>query len=200
MFSGPPEKGTQSELATSPLPSQGPRIERNGYITPAFSGVPNKGDKLKTGDITLAFSGPRTGRKGLRSSYLISPSPPPESVPRKDPSLYHALCCTNPPHVNPSLVVLGCQCLTSLPPHHGCTSGYQTFPQSPLCMAPHHAQLLVMTLSCVHGLRCEGAVCGLHAAGESLRTEIFFLRTALRDRPQVPFCTGAARVTLFWDA
>ena len=50
-------------MATSPLPSRGPKRGRNCYVTPAFSGVPNakRGDKIRTGYLTPAFSGPRRG-------------------------------------------------------------------------------------------------------------------------------------------
>ena len=48
-------KKTQSELATSPLPSRWPTSGRICCVTPAFSGVPSKGDKIKSGYLT--FSG-----------------------------------------------------------------------------------------------------------------------------------------------
>ena len=34
-------RGTKSDVATSPLPSRGPKRGLKCYITPAFSGVPN---------------------------------------------------------------------------------------------------------------------------------------------------------------
>ena len=34
-------RGAKSEVATSPLPSQGPKRARKCYVQPAFSGVPN---------------------------------------------------------------------------------------------------------------------------------------------------------------
>ena len=40
-----PSKGTKSELATSTLPSRGPTIGLNCYITPSFLGVLRTGDK-----------------------------------------------------------------------------------------------------------------------------------------------------------
>ena len=45
-------------MATSPLPSQGPKRGRNRYITPAFSGSPNAklGNKIRSGYLTPAFS------------------------------------------------------------------------------------------------------------------------------------------------
>ena len=43
--SGPRQRGTQSELAASPLPSREPKRGRKCYVTPAFSGIPNKGEQ-----------------------------------------------------------------------------------------------------------------------------------------------------------
>ena len=43
--SGPQQRGTKSEVATSPLPSQGPKRQWKCYVTPAFSSVPNKGEQ-----------------------------------------------------------------------------------------------------------------------------------------------------------
>ena len=37
----PQQRGTKSEMATSPLPSRGPGRGRKCYVTPAFSGIPN---------------------------------------------------------------------------------------------------------------------------------------------------------------
>ena len=53
---GSPTRGSPSDLATSPLPSQVPPSWRNCYITPALSGLTNKGDKIRMGYPTLAFS------------------------------------------------------------------------------------------------------------------------------------------------
>ena len=50
-------------MATSPLPSRGPKSGRNCYITPAFLGVSTIGDKIGSRYITPAFSGvPTVGR------------------------------------------------------------------------------------------------------------------------------------------
>ena len=49
ILGGPQQRRTTSELATSTLPSRGPKRGRKCYITPTFSGVPNKGDKIKAG-------------------------------------------------------------------------------------------------------------------------------------------------------
>ena len=38
---GPQQRGTKSEVATSPLPSRRPKRARKCYVTPALSGVPN---------------------------------------------------------------------------------------------------------------------------------------------------------------
>ena len=40
----PQDRGTKSEVATAPLPSQGPKRGRKCYATPAFSGIPNIGE------------------------------------------------------------------------------------------------------------------------------------------------------------
>ena len=45
-----------------PLPSRGPPMGTNCYITPAFSGIPNTGDVNRSGYLTLDFSGPTRGR------------------------------------------------------------------------------------------------------------------------------------------
>ena len=41
----PQQRGTKSVVATSTLPSRGPKRGRNCYATPAFSGIPNKGEE-----------------------------------------------------------------------------------------------------------------------------------------------------------
>ena len=43
--SGPQQRGTNSEVAASTLPSRGPKRGRKCYVTPAFSGVPKQGFK-----------------------------------------------------------------------------------------------------------------------------------------------------------
>ena len=56
---GPQQRGRKkSEVATSTLPSQGPKRGRNCYVTPAFSGAPNtkRGDKIRSGCLAIAFS------------------------------------------------------------------------------------------------------------------------------------------------
>ena len=54
-----PSAGRKSDVATSPLPSRGPKRGRKCYFTPAFSGVPNtkRGEKIRSGYLTDAFSG-----------------------------------------------------------------------------------------------------------------------------------------------
>ena len=57
-------RGQKSEVATSPLPSRGPKRGRNCYVTPAFLGIPNakRGDNIRSGYLTPAFSGdPKEG-------------------------------------------------------------------------------------------------------------------------------------------
>ena len=63
-------RGAKSNVAASPLPSQGPKTGRKCYVSPAFLGVPNakrgeqnqewsptKGEKIGSGCLTPAFSG-----------------------------------------------------------------------------------------------------------------------------------------------
>ena len=53
--------GRKSELATSPLPSQGPKRGRNCYVTPAFSGAPQRqarGENQKCGSLYPQLEGP----------------------------------------------------------------------------------------------------------------------------------------------
>ena len=76
--SGPQQRGTKSEVATSPLPSVGSKRGRKCYVTPTFSGVPNvkhgeqnqkwsptKGNKIR--------SGPQ--QRGTKSEVATSPLP-----------------------------------------------------------------------------------------------------------------------------
>ena len=61
-------RGTKSEVAASPLPSQGPRNGCKCYVSLAFSAVLNtkRGDKLRRGCVTLAFSEARERAEVLR--------------------------------------------------------------------------------------------------------------------------------------
>ena len=64
--------GQKSELATSAMPSRGPKTRRSCYATPAFSRVPDakRGDKITSGSLALAFSGvPNKGHEITRG-YL----------------------------------------------------------------------------------------------------------------------------------
>ena len=47
----PNKEGTKSEVATSPLPSRGPKRGQKCYVTPTFSEVPNakRGEKIRSG-------------------------------------------------------------------------------------------------------------------------------------------------------
>ena len=60
-----PSVGRKSEVATSPLPSRGPRRGRKCYVIPAFSGVPDakRREKFRSGYLTPAFSAGQRGRK-----------------------------------------------------------------------------------------------------------------------------------------
>ena len=51
-----PSAQRKSELATLPLPSQGPKTRRYGYVTPAFLGVPNvkRVEKIRIGCLSPA--------------------------------------------------------------------------------------------------------------------------------------------------
>ena len=62
---GSPQKGTKSQVVTSPMPSQGPKNGRTCYITLAFLGVPQKGDK---NIILPPYLGTRQGSQGLCSN------------------------------------------------------------------------------------------------------------------------------------
>ena len=66
-------RGTKSEVAASPLPSQGPKIGRNCYVTPAFSGVPNTKcvEKIRSGCLTRAFSDVHKRAELLRNPYIL---------------------------------------------------------------------------------------------------------------------------------
>ena len=60
-------------MATSTLPSRGPKRGRNSYVIPAFSGVPNvkRGEKIRSGYLNPAFSGAQKRAKFLRNPYIL---------------------------------------------------------------------------------------------------------------------------------
>ena len=60
-------------MATSPLPSWGPKRGRNCYVTPAFLGLPNAklGEKIRSGYPTLAFSGAQKRAELLHNPYML---------------------------------------------------------------------------------------------------------------------------------
>ena len=72
-----PTKAAKSQVATSPLHSEGPKRGRKCYVTPAFSGIPNtkRGEqKMTSGPVQMRtksegatsprpFEGPKRGRK-----------------------------------------------------------------------------------------------------------------------------------------
>ena len=68
-----PSAGTKSEVATSNVPSRGPKRERNCYVTLAFSGVPytKRRGKLKFGHLTRAFSRVQKRAELLRNPYIL---------------------------------------------------------------------------------------------------------------------------------
>ena len=53
----PKQKETKSEVATSPVPSRGPKRGHKCYVTPTFSVVPNtkRGEKIRIPYLTLGF-------------------------------------------------------------------------------------------------------------------------------------------------
>ena len=63
-------------MATSPLPSSGPKRGRDRDVTPAFSGVPNakQEEKIRSAYLTPAFSGAQKGA-GLRCNPYILGGP-----------------------------------------------------------------------------------------------------------------------------
>ena len=60
-------------MATSPLPSQGPKRGRNCYVTPAFSGIPNakRREKIRSGYLTRAFAGAQKRAELLRNPCIL---------------------------------------------------------------------------------------------------------------------------------
>ena len=54
-----------------PLPSRGPKRERNCYLTPAFLRVPNKGDKMTSGHLNIAFFGAHKRADMLRNPCIL---------------------------------------------------------------------------------------------------------------------------------
>ena len=71
-------------MATSLLPSRGPKKGRKCYVTPAFSGIrkakcgeqnqkwsPAKGKKIKSGYLTPSFSGPKKRVEMLRHPCIL---------------------------------------------------------------------------------------------------------------------------------
>ena len=81
---GPQQKGTKSEVDTSPLPSRGPKRGRKCYVALAFSGIPNakcreqnqkwaptKGNRIKKACRTAAFSGVQNRAQMLRHPCIL---------------------------------------------------------------------------------------------------------------------------------
>ena len=60
-------------MASSPLPSPGPKRGQNCYVTPAFSGVPNAmhAEKIRNGCLIPAFSGAQKRAELLRIPYIL---------------------------------------------------------------------------------------------------------------------------------
>ena len=64
-------RGRKSEMATSPLPSRGPKSGRNCYVTRTFSGSPTKGKKIRRGRLTLAFLEGQKRAEMIRNAYVL---------------------------------------------------------------------------------------------------------------------------------
>ena len=85
-------QGAKSEVATSPLPSRGPKRGRKCYVTPAFSGVPNakRGEhNQKWLPHLCLLKGPKEG--GNATSSLHSAGSPTPSIRSKIRSGYVTL-------------------------------------------------------------------------------------------------------------
>ena len=64
-------QGSKSEVATSPLPSRGPKRGQKCYVTPASRGSSAKGNKIRSGYITPAFSGAQNWADWLHNPCLL---------------------------------------------------------------------------------------------------------------------------------
>ena len=66
------QKWTKSEVATSRLPSWGPKRGRKCYGTPAFSGIPqSKGDEIRIGSFNPAFLGAQKRAELVRNPCIL---------------------------------------------------------------------------------------------------------------------------------
>ena len=75
-FSGDPQKERKSELATSPLPSRGPKRGRNGCVTLRSRGSRQKGTKSESATLPLPSRGPKRGQNCYAAAAFLG-------VPRK---------------------------------------------------------------------------------------------------------------------
>ena len=68
-----PSAGRKSEVATSPMPSRGPRSGRKYHVTLAFLGVPNakRGKKIRIGRFTPVFSTAHKWAELIRNLYVL---------------------------------------------------------------------------------------------------------------------------------
>ena len=69
-----PQKGTKSEVATSPRASRVSKGGRSCYITPTFPRIPRKGDNSRIACITPAFSGGQKRAERLRNAHVGVPT------------------------------------------------------------------------------------------------------------------------------
>ena len=60
-------------MATTPLPSLGPKRGGNCYVTPTFTGIPNakRGKKIRSGYLTRAFLGAQKRAELLRNPCIL---------------------------------------------------------------------------------------------------------------------------------
>ena len=84
-------------MATSPLPSPGPKRGRNCYVTPAFSGIPNanREEKIRSGYLTLAFSGAQERTELLRKPRILG-GPQRQTRGQNQKSIPHACLLGGP--------------------------------------------------------------------------------------------------------
>ena len=76
ILGGPQKRGAKSKVATSPLPSRGPKRGRKCYVTPAFSGVPKKGEQNQKWlwlPHPCFLGGPKEGRNATSPGVLGGP-------------------------------------------------------------------------------------------------------------------------------
>ena len=73
-----PSAGRKSEVATSAMPSRGPKRGQNCYVIPACSGILNakRREKMRSGYLTPAFSGAQKKAELLRNPCILGDPQP----------------------------------------------------------------------------------------------------------------------------